>query len=246
MSNVRSLNEVRAVFFDADGTLFSIHPSVGAIYSESCRRHGIEVSAAEVDSVLPSIWAKHSSENYNIDTEYVTSQEREVIMWKSICKSILEPFTPLDNFDVIFRDIYEAFAKKESRKLFEGVELFLSLLKSDGVTTGILSNNDDRLEPLIAEMPISSYIDHVFPASVIGFKKPSRACFGEVEKRINHRPSEVLFVGDDYDVDYRGAKDAGWHAVWFNRQSQDAPHGECPDSVASFRELKELWRSRRR
>ena len=54
-------------------------------------------------------------------------------------------------------------------------------------------------------------------------------------------PEECIFVGDSFDNDVAGAKNAGWKAVWFNRRNR-VSHGELtPDfEVRTEKELQEI------
>ena len=64
-------------------------------------------------------------------------------------------------------------------------------------------------------------IDHFFTAVVnarsVGFSKPDRRIFEAACACLRLRPEEVLHVGDDPDLDVRGALAAGKRCAWINR-----------------------------
>jgi putative hydrolase of the HAD superfamily len=50
----------------------------------------------------------------------------------------------------------------------------------------------------------------------------------------------VVHLGDDIELDVRGARGAGLHAVWMNRASHTWPGDDAPDTVADL-EAFERW-----
>ena len=54
-----------------------------------------------------------------------------------------------------------------------------------------------------------------------------------------------MHVGDDIELDVRGARAAGLHAVWMNRTSHAWPGDDVPDTVTDL-EAFERWLAQRR
>ena len=54
------------------------------------------------------------------------------------------------------------------------------------------------------------------------------------------KPEETWFIGDTFEVDVVGAKNAGWHVIWFNHRKRPMPEGNIvPDiEVQTAKELK--------
>ena len=52
------------------------------------------------------------------------------------------------------------------------------------------------------------------------FTKPDVRIFREMEQRLNIVPSDLWMVGDSLKHDIKGASDAGWHTLWFDRRGQ--------------------------
>ena len=48
---------IRAIFFDAAGTLFRLRKSVGHGYSEVARRHGIDLDPTTTDAAFWQAWS---------------------------------------------------------------------------------------------------------------------------------------------------------------------------------------------
>ncbi len=88
-------------------------------------------------------------------------------------------------------------------------------------------------------------LDHLFHATVSahahGTSKPDPALFHIACRALDCAPDEVVHLGDDAELDVRGARGAGLHAVWINRASApwvgDDPPVTVPDLDAFERWL---------
>ena len=87
-------------------------------------------------------------------------------------------------------------------------------------------------------------LDHLFHARVAahshGAAKPHPELFHIACRELGCKPAEVVHVGDDIELDVRGARAAGLHAVWINRASHSWPGDDVPDTVADL-EAFERW-----
>lgn len=85
---------------------------------------------------------------------------------------------------------------------------------------------------------------HFFTARVSahahGTSKPDAALFHIACRELNCEPHEVLHVGDDIDLDIRGARAAGLHAVWMNRAGNTWTGDDAPTAVTDLLGL-ERW-----
>ena len=87
-------------------------------------------------------------------------------------------------------------------------------------------------------------LDHLFHATIAahthGASKPDAALFHTACRELGCKPSETVHLGDDIELDVRGARGAGLHAVWINRASHSWPGDDVPDTVADL-EAFERW-----
>jgi 2-haloalkanoic acid dehalogenase type II len=74
-------------------------------------------------------------------------------------------------------------------------------------------------------------------AREFGVGKPDARIFGEACRRLGCAPDEVLHVGDDLELDVRGARDAGLQVVWVRRGEGQ---GAGLDGVISVCDLQAL------
>jgi FMN hydrolase / 5-amino-6-(5-phospho-D-ribitylamino)uracil phosphatase len=91
-------------------------------------------------------------------------------------------------------------------------------------------------------------LDHLFHSRVAahshGASKPDPALFHIACRELDCAPEEVVHVGDDIELDVRGARGAGLHAVWINRATHAWPGDDVPDTVADL-EAFEAWLAQR-
>jgi putative hydrolase of the HAD superfamily len=69
-----------------------------------------------------------------------------------------------------------------------------------------------------------------------GVGKPDPRMFRHACQVLGVEPSEAAYVGDELDVDARGARDAGLLGIWLDRHGT----GESPQDVPVVRSLEEL------
>lgn len=237
---MKFLSSVKAVFLDADDTLFFVSPGVAEIYARICADHGLHVPVEKLRSSLPITWSGFRAEYENVANNYETFPGREREMWRKFSILAIEKFHPTPPTSLL-DEIYDEFAKERSRRLFPGVVEFLQHLKTTGYKIGLLSNNDERMMPLLDELGLSHYFDEILPTALIGFKKPASLAYERAALRIGSAPEEILYIGDSLEHDYHGARNANWNAIWFNSKKKPIPEPK-PHMVSSFDELLRLFK----
>ncbi|RPI43474.1 MAG: HAD family hydrolase [Betaproteobacteria bacterium] len=119
------------------------------------------------------------------------------------------------------------------------IELFPDALEALRRLTGryrvvALSNGNAD----VARIGIGEYFAAVVNARSVGCSKPDARIFHAACACLDLRPEEVLHVGDDPDLDVRGAAAAGKRSAWINRDGRRWA-GEPVDMV-EFRDLLAL------
>lgn len=221
---------VRAVFFDAVGTLLFPEPSAPVIYAETARRHGLTLSAAEVRARF--IDAYRAQESADAATDWATSEARERERWRRI---VTETLTGVSDPEACYHSLYDHFAKPSAWKLADDAAAVLASLHNRGLVLGLGSNYDERLETVLAGFPDLDLLnDRVLISAAVGVRKPGAGFFHEAAHAGNCTVSEVLFVGDDLVNDYEGATGAGLPAVLFDPSNR---HPHVPHRVTRLAEL---------
>ena len=80
----------------------------------------------------------------------------------------------------------------------------------------------------------------MFISDVIGAAKPDPRAFYAVEESMGLEPKDTWFIGDTFEVDVVGAKNAGWHVIWMNHRRRPMPEGGIKPEieVSNMEELR--------
>ncbi len=105
-------------------------------------------------------------------------------------------------------------------------------------TLGVLSNG----MALVEGLGIKGYFRHLLYTDDLGLCKPQPEIFRVAESVAGAEPGQCLLVGDNEVADVVGARQAGWHAVWLNRNGHewDENLGPPPHVIRSLSELPGL------
>jgi len=219
--------KIRAITFDAGGTLIEPWPSVGHVYAEVANRHGKEVSSDELNRRFVSAWRTRKNFAYSSQA------------WARLVDEVFSGLTTELPSRTFFDELYERFAQADTWRVFDDVEPALKALRERGIRLAVLSNWDKRLRPLLEELELGQWFEEIYISLEIGRAKPDERIFGATAKDLGLAGDEILHVGDSLEEDVRGASNAGWQSRHLVRGT-----GKNPDSVdstiTSLTELIEL------
>jgi putative hydrolase of the HAD superfamily len=200
-------NSLKAIFFDAAGTLFYLTKTVGDHYALVGEQVGLNLDAKKLDDAFYSAWAK-------IPPREAIDGPREnddKDWWRELTDQVLSEAAPevgeLDR-DNFFEVVYEHFAESGAWELYPDVTDVLTQLRRR-FRLAIVSNFDGRLRVILEHLGISKYFGHIFVSSEIGADKPDPEIFRRALKFLDLRPESVLHVGDDPERDWQAARAAG-------------------------------------
>ncbi len=126
----------------------------------------------------------------------------------------------------------------------EGVEDFLSFLKQQEIRTAVLSNITycgEALEDRLQEVLPNHEFEFILATSEYMYRKPHRRIFEFALDKAELKPEEVWYIGDNYECDIEGAKNAGLFPVWYlgaTQKPQEPKEGIL--TVKSWEEVKTL------
>jgi putative hydrolase of the HAD superfamily len=218
---------VKAVLFDAVGTLIYADPPVRAVYAAAASDFGVSLDEEAVERRFLKAFRKY---NLAATGEMTTSELAERDRWRAIVTSVFPEIAPCD---AIFQRLWNHFAMPTSWRLYGDVTDCWRRLSDAGLQVGIASNFDQRLLGICHGLHPLDQFKHVFTSSRLGWRKPATQFFRAIETATDLKPNQLLLVGDDWDSDYLGATAAGWQAVHLNRASNtlDAAIGSLAEIV---------------
>ncbi len=221
---INPLAHIKAVTFDAGGTLIAPWPSVGHVYAAVAAENGCP--ALDVDTLnrqFAAAW--RAKENFDHSFEAWAA-----LVDRSFAGLMAQP--PSQTF---FPALYRRFGLAQSWRIFDDVLPALDWLASQGFILGVISNWDDRLRPLLAEVRLTDCFDAVVISCDAGFTKPSPVIFEHAARKLGVPPAAILHVGDHAREDVAGAQAAGFAALEIDRRGKSAP-----GRLTSLRELERI------
>jgi len=198
---------IKAIFFDAAGTLFYLTKSAGYHYALVGQEIGLKLNADELDRAFASAW-KQMPPRSSIDGP---RENDDKDWWRALVDLVLDQVTPSlseidrDNF---FEIAYEHFAEAGVWELYPEVLDILEELRPQ-FQLAVISNFDGRLRFIFEHLGISKFFPNIFISSELGADKPDPEIFRRALKLIGLKPNEVLHVGDDAERDWKAATAAG-------------------------------------
>jgi putative hydrolase of the HAD superfamily len=213
-----SHGQLRAIFFDAGGTLIRPYPSVGAVYAAVAMRHGIHRTADEMEGAFRQSWAA-------LKRPGLTVSRKD--WWRELVFRVLG-----QEDEACFEELFKTFARPDVWQIFPDVEDTLRAARARGLHVGVLSNWDDRLRELLDGLGLARHFDSMTISCEVGVEKPDAEIFLAALRAAAVTASEAVHIGDGYEEDQRGAEAVGMDAVLLDRRGRGA------DGV---RDLRDLW-----
>lgn len=200
---------VRAVFFDAVGTLLYPTAPPPETYAEAARRQGVILDPAVVLTRFRT--AFRAEEEADRAAGWVTSEEREVERWRRIVAASLPELPDPQRGSA---ELFAHFARPEAWAVRRDAGRILRELDRRGYVMGIGSNLDARLfEVVVGHDVLRPVAGRVVVSAAVGHRKPSPKFFEAVVRVAGCAAGDVVFVGDDVANDYGGASGAGMRAI---------------------------------
>ncbi|MEH7380335.1 HAD family hydrolase [Bacillus sp. JJ1533] len=228
------------IIFDVDDTLYdqaqSFHNTVRKLFQEP-------FSDEEIDQLY-----KASRKYSEILFDQSEAGEIPQYEWQTgrIMAACKDFNIPIDTeMATIFHETYVT--EQNNITLFPEVEELLNVLYKDGNQLGILTNGEEKHQAMkIKQLGLNRWIpaDMTFISGSIGHAKPKREVFDFIEQKLDLVQTKTVYIGDNFEKDIIGAKQAGWQAIWMNHRKKDLPTNASykPDKeVHSAKELLELF-----
>jgi putative hydrolase of the HAD superfamily len=213
---------IRAVFFDAVGTLIHPEPPAPAVYAAVGQRFGSQRTPADVAGRFRRAFRRQEELDYAAGLR--TGEEREVARWRSIVAEVLDD---VSNLEACFEELFAHFARPEAWRCAEDAAPVLAWLETSGRMLGLASNFDGRLRGVVAGLPALRPLRQLVISSEVGWRKPAPSFFEAVCQHAGLKSSQILLVGDDWVNDYQGARALGMPTVLLDRENRhEVPAGE--------------------
>jgi len=228
--------EIRAVLFDAAGTLLLPREPVGETYARFARRYlagaaaagrafaapaaspAAVPSAARLGEAFARVF-ESAPANAHPDAPPGRRAALERGWWRARLRETFRAadqelrFEESPHFGPCADALWLHYASPRAWRVAAGAEQALAALRAGGLALAIVSNFDQRLHGLLRGLNLRGYFDAVVLPGETGAAKPSPAIFAHCLARLGISPRQALLVGDHPIRDLQAAQAAGLHAL---------------------------------
>ena len=206
---------IKAIFFDAAGTLFGLTKTVGDHYAYVGGEVGLDLDAQNLERAFHTAW-KEMPQRAAINGPRENDDKG---WWRELVNRVLEQVAPslseLDR-DNFFEVAYEHFAEAGVWELYPEVREVLEELWPRFQLV-VISNFDGRLRLILQHLAVSKFFSQIFISSELGADKPDPEIYRRAVRLMDLQPNEVLHVGDDRQRDWEAATAAGLSVFCLDR-----------------------------
>jgi 2-haloalkanoic acid dehalogenase type II len=211
------LDDVRAIAFDLDNTLWDVGPvlvraegALQAWLAEHGPRIVARLTSADMRRAreeLAQQEPQHAHDVTYLRLAALASHAREHGYDETLAQQAFAVFVAARNQVEVFPDVAPGLARLRRR-----------------FKLGSLSNGNADLKHI--------GLDHLFAVSLnarqIGAAKPERRCFEQLARQLDCAAHEILYVGDEPLLDVAAARAAGCLTAWMNRGALAWPEELAP------------------
>jgi putative hydrolase of the HAD superfamily len=217
------LNSIRAILFDAGGTLIHVD---GERFCEAAGIIGADASFAAAENAAVAAVARWARSN-----PASTDAERLPLFLDTLLAGLGVP--PEARASAARRVIAEHRKSNLWSRAYGDAPSALSSLTARGYRLGVISNADGRVRGLLDQAGLSPFFELILDSAEVGLEKPHPRIFLTATERLRLAPQACAYIGDIYEIDFLGARRAGLEAILIGP-------GIAPEGVTRVRNLTEL------
>lgn len=224
-------NNIQDIFFDLDHTLWDFDKNSALAFEFLFKEEKIALGLQEfLHAYVPinsNYWELYrnnqiSKESLRIGRLKDSFELLKLEMSPEIIQVLSEKYIQfLPNYNHLLEDTVEV------------LEYLQPKYKLHIITNGFAEIQHHKL----TNSKIASYFSTVTTSEEAGVKKPHRQIFEKAFQKSNALPENSLMIGDNYEADVQGAKNAGMKSVYFDYYRKN----EILETL-QIQKLKELFR----
>jgi len=210
-------DEIRAVAFDLDNTLWDVDPVIARAEErwmqwlrENCPRIPEKLSIDDMRAARLQLAVRepHNAHDFTyLRIASLAQHAREYGYNESIAEAAFEIFIAARNQLDLFADVRAGLQRLRAR-----------------YSLATLSNGNADL----GRIGLADFFSVSLNARGVGAAKPDPRCFERLAGDLRLAPQHILYVGDDPLLDVEAARAVGLKTAWMNRTRQSWPQTVAP------------------
>jgi len=206
--------KIKAVLFDLGNTLVYSHPE--KTFQRILAEHGIVKSVEEVKQALIQ-----GNKEFDIDSRVGLSAHLSAhefyTQWNLVQLKHLGVKGP--EARRLAQEIDTIWFKYAEFRLYPDVRRTITKLKKIGLKLGIITGGYVAdIEQILPRVGLDRFFDVCVGADTVRKRKPHTKAFRHALRQLGVKPEEAVFVGDNLEADYVGAKRAGMTPILIRRK----------------------------
>ena len=233
------MNRYKHLFFDLDHTLWDFEANSRQTLADMYENMQLKERGVNDFELF--------NKNYQVHNEKLWDRYRkgfiksEELRWKRMWLSLLD-FKIGDEklareMGVVFLDLLP------SRKiLFPHAIDVLNYLTQKNYSLHLITNGFEKIQHAkLKNSGLDGFFKEVITSEGSNSLKPQKAIFDHALQRSNAIAKESIMLGDDWEADIMGARDAGLDQVYVNHLNKPLPAIKPTYSIASLKELENIF-----
>lgn len=230
------MTKYKHIFFDLDRTLWDFEKNTEETFRDLYESYGL---ASKIPH-FQDFFSSYNEINHVLWQDYLDGKLKKEILRTLRFQMTLEKFGLNDPSlaEKMGMDYIQLSPLKTA--LFSDTIKTLEYLKPN-YRMHIITNGFNEVQFVkIRNCGLEPFFTSVITSERAGYQKPRKEIFDIAIKGVNARKKDSIMVGDDFEIDILGAKEAGIDQIWFN------PYGKKADiqptfEVRTIRELQDIF-----
>jgi len=229
---------VKAVLFDLGNTLVYSHPE--ETFQRILKEHGIVKPIDEVRQAMAE-----GNKEFDIDKHTGLTAHEFYVQWNLV--ELKHLGIRGSRASRLAEEIETTWFQYGKFYLYRDVRKTMRKLKQMGFKLGIITGGyTEDIEQILPSVGMETFFDVCVGVNTTGKRKPHPKAFEHALRQLNIKPQEAVFVGDNFEADYLGAKNAGMIPVLIKRENTQVLSrlwaNAAPSDVRTIKRLDEIFK----
>jgi 2-haloalkanoic acid dehalogenase type II len=221
--------QVKALLFDLGGTLIKT-TEIPHVMKRILKDHGIDRS-------LEEIFQARADAERDLDFQDLTELLDE--FWVQWNLRILHNLQVKTNNRSLAEFVATHWWDYSDVALYPDAEKTLPLLKEKGLKTGVVTNGlQSDVDQILPKVGLQNFFDIIVVIDTLRKMKPDAQVFHYALNKLKVQHSEAVFIGDEIEADYKGARNARLTTYLIDRDGK--VNDESVNRISNLQDLLNL------